>query len=60
MFRITSLQILGRVDTHISLKKIFEKKINIILWIWKGIQPFKMHKIIFYSRKPEKNSMFHQ
>ena len=24
----------------------------------KGILPFKMHKIIFFSRKPEKNSRF--
>ena len=31
-----------------------------ILCILKGISPFKMHKVIFFSRKPEKNSRFHQ
>ena len=27
---------------------------NIILYILRGISPFKMHKIIFFPRKPEK------
>ena len=49
VFRVTELNILGRVGTHI----FFWKK-NIILCILKGILPFKMHKIVYFSRKPEK------
>ena len=35
---------------------IFIWKKNKILCILKGKMPFKLHKIIFFSRKPEKNS----
>ena len=31
-----------------------------ILCILKGILPFKMHKIMFFSRKPKARSRFHQ
>ena len=58
--KVTDLKILGRVGTHIFLKKFFSGKIYIILCILKGISPFKTHKIIFHPRKPEKNSRFHQ
>ena len=40
------LKILGRVGTHIVLKKIWNKKI--IICILKGIAPFNMHKIIYF------------
>ena len=55
VFRVTGLKILGRVGRHTYYFLIFFswKKI-IILCILKGILPFKMHKIIFFSRKPEK------
>ena len=52
VFRVTGLKILGRVGTNIFF---FSGK-NIILCILKGILPFKMHKIIYFSRKPEKKS----
>ena len=55
VFLVTGLKILGRVGTHIFLIIFFSVK-NVILCILKGISPFKMHKIIFFSRKPEKNS----
>ena len=45
VFRITGLKILGRVDTHISF--FFSGK-NIILYILKGILPFKMYKNISF------------
>ena len=51
---IAGLKILGRVGKHIFLIIFFLKKINIIECILKGALPFKMHKIIFFSRKPEK------
>ena len=59
VFRVTGLKSLGRVGTHIFFNYFFSRK-NTILCILKGISPFKMHKIIFLSRKPEKNSRFHQ
>ena len=48
VFRVTGLKILGMVGTHILWKK------------YKSISPFKMHNIIFLSRKHGKNSRFHQ
>ena len=39
---------LGRVGKHLFSGKY------IILCILKGISSFKMHKIIYFSRKPEK------
>ena len=54
VFRVTSLKILGRVGTHIfriGTHNFFFWKKNIILCILKGISPFKMHKIIFFSNK---------
>ena len=56
VFRVTGLKILGRVGTHM----FFLEKKNIILCILKGNSPFKMHKIIFFSIKPEKNCRFHR
>ena len=47
------LKILGSVGTFFFLEKN-------ILCILKGEMPFKMHKIIFFPRKPEQNSRFHQ
>ena len=55
LFLVSGLKILGRVGTHIFF---FSGKIYMILCILKGISPFKMHKIIFFSRKPEKNPGF--
>ena len=43
-----------RVTGPIIRHNFFTGK-NIILYFLKGISPFKMHKIIFLSRKPEKN-----
>ena len=37
----------NRVDTH----TFFSGKYNVMLL--KGISPFKMHKIIYFPRKPE-------
>ena len=54
-FRVTGLKILGTVGTHIY----FTEKC-IILYILKGMLPSKMYKIIFFSRKPEKNLRVHQ
>ena len=48
-FWVTGQKILGRVGTHFFFWKKY-----IILCILKGISAFKMHKIIFFSRKPEK------
>ena len=50
VFRVTGLKILGRVGTHIFFKFFFWNK-NTILSILKGEMPFKMHKIIFFSRR---------
>ena len=47
-------EISARVVTHIFLNYYFFLEKNIMLCILKGISPFKMHKIIFFSRKPEK------
>ena len=55
VFKVTCLKTLGRVGTH-----IFFRKKSTILCILKGISPFKMHKIIFFSRRPEKKYRFHQ
>ena len=49
VFRVTGLKILGRVGTHIS----FSGKHNIMLCILRGISPFKIHKIIYISSKPD-------
>ena len=57
VFRVTGLKILGRVGTHIFFI-IFFLEIKIILCIWKGISSFKMHQIIFFPEKPEKNRGF--
>ena len=46
VFRITVLEILGRVGTHI-LK-------NTILCIFKRIKPFKIDKIIFFQKTGKK------
>ena len=43
VFQVTGLKILGRVGTLFFLTK------NITLCILKGISPFKMHKIIYFS-----------
>ena len=59
MFWGKGLENLGRVGRHISLILFFSGK-NVILCILIGISPFKMHKIIFSSRKPEKNPRFYQ
>ena len=48
------LKILGRVGTYIILIIFFFWKKNIILYILKGIWPFKMHKIIFFPENPRK------
>ena len=54
--QVTGFKILGRVGTHIFYKFFFLEK-NINLCILKGVSPkFKMHKIIFFPRKPEKKS----
>ena len=50
MFQVTGLKILGRVGIHIFFNLIF----------CQTEMPFKMHKIIIFSRKPEKNPRFHQ
>ena len=47
---VTGLKIIGRVGTFFFWKK------NIILCIFKGILPFKCIIIIYFFRKPEKNS----
>ena len=54
VFRVTDLKILvGLAHTFFSGKKYnfmhFERHL-----------PFKMHKIIYFSRKTEKNPRFHQ
>ena len=50
-----------RVGTHVFFLLFFLLEKNIILCIWKGISPFKVHKIICFSpKKPWKNSMLHQ
>ena len=59
MFTVKGLKILGRVGTHIFFNYLFFLEKNIILCILKGFLPFKMHKIILFFRKPEKNSRFH-
>ena len=51
------LKILGRVGTHIFFHFFFLET-NIILCILKSTVPFKMHTIIFFSRKPEKSLGF--
>ena len=48
VFLVTGLEILGWIGTHIFFWN------NTILCILTGISPFKMHKIIFFARKPEK------
>ena len=58
VFRVTGLKILGKVGTLILLYFFLGK--TIILCILKGILPFKMYKIIYFSRKPKKNPRFHQ
>ena len=40
VFLVTGLKILGRVGTHI-----------LFILFFSGILPFKMHEIIFFSRK---------
>ena len=55
---VTGLKILGRVGTHIFI--FFWRKTKIILCILKDISPFNMHKIIFFSRKPDIKSRFLQ
>ena len=57
VFRAMGLKILGRIRTHIFVYFFFLET-NIILCILKGILPFKMYKIIFFSRKPEKSLGF--
>ena len=57
VFRVTGLKNLGRVGTHIFLMIFFSRK-NIILYILKGISPFKMHKIIFFPENLKKNLGF--
>ena len=49
-----SLKILGRVGSIFLFSFIFFSGKNIILCILKDEMPFKMHKIIFFPRKPEK------
>ena len=53
VFRVMGLKILGRVVTLFFPGN----KYNIFMHFEK---PFKMHKIIFLSRKPEKKSSFHK
>ena len=55
MFLVTGLKILVRLGTHnffVFFFFFFLK--NIMLCILKGISPFKMHEMIYFSRKPEK------
>ena len=47
-------EISRRVGRHIIFSFFIFWKSNIILCILKGISPFKEHKIIFFSRTPEK------
>ena len=47
VFRVMGRKILGRVGAHIFFN--FFSEYNISLCILKGISPFKMHKIIFFS-----------
>ena len=54
VLRVTGLKILGRVGTHIFLINFFSGKKIIILCIFKGILPFKMHKIIFFQENLKK------
>ena len=54
VFQVMGLKILGRVGTH------FFSDENNILCILKGILPFKMHKIIFFSEDLNLFSRFHQ
>ena len=58
VFRVTGLKILGRFTALIFIFIYFFLEER-ILCILKGSSPFKMHKIIYFSRKPEKNSRFH-
>ena len=50
------LKILGRVGTHFFII-IFSGK-SLILCIMKSEMPFKMHKIIFFSRNLKNNLGF--
>ena len=53
VFQVTGLNFLGRVGTHVFLYFFFLEK-NTILYILKGISPFKMHKIIFFPENLKK------
>ena len=55
VFPVTGLKILGRVGTrNFFFDFIFFRKKYMILCILKGISVFKMLKIIFFPRNPEK------
>ena len=54
VFWVTGLEILGRVGIYV----FFIFFLNLFMH-FEGEMPFKMHKIIFFSRKHEKNR-FHQ
>ena len=51
VFQATVLKILGREGTHDFFNYFFFLEENIILGILKGISPFKMHKIIYFSSR---------
>ena len=53
VFLVRGLKLGGRVCTHIFSNYFFSGK-YIILCISKGISPFKMHKIIFFSKNLKK------
>ena len=50
VFRVTDLKNLGRVGTHIFFNHLFSGKIYYFMHFER---PFKMHEIIFFSRKPD-------
>ena len=57
---LLNLLSLGKEIKCRAIYLFFATRKNIILCILKGISPFKMHKIIFFSRRPEKEPRFHQ
>ena len=56
VFWVTGLKIVGRVGTYVFFLFFFSD----FFMHFEGEMPFKMHKIIFFSRKHENNSRFHQ
>ena len=58
VFRVTGLNILGRVGTHIFYKKNLKKKQKHNFMHFERHFAFKMHKVIFFLRKPKTNLGF--